>query len=246
MATRRMFSLRICDSDAFFELSIEAQALYFHLGLRADDDGFIGSARKILRITGIPEKALNELIDRQYVITFENVAIVITDWRENNYIQADRYKKTIYQNEFTRLRFQDNKYALLQSPSNLDTEWIQDVSEPDTQVRLGKVRLGKDRLEVGEGQGEPAASAAGSEPVKPADVSPTLDNIEPKIEFETCPPDVYQQISSMHGDDIARNAEIKVIELVKKTNRTGLIHGLWKSAMDSYACEMLQNRGGSS
>lgn len=139
MANRRMFSLDVVDTDRFLDMPATTQALYFHLGMRADDDGFVSSPKKITALIGCNLDDLKLLITKQFVIPFESGVVVISDWRINNYIQKDRYKPTIYQNE--RAKVIENKGVLC-----LDTVGIPNVSKMDTQVRLGKDSIGKDSI----------------------------------------------------------------------------------------------------
>lgn len=99
MARRRMFSLDIVDTDKFLELPLTTQALYFHLGMRCDDDGFVGSPKKIVKITGAGEIDLNLLCQAGYLIPFKNGVVVITHFQMQNTLKNDRYKPTIYQEE---------------------------------------------------------------------------------------------------------------------------------------------------
>jgi hypothetical protein len=127
MAQRRMFSQRIVGDENFLEMPSSSQNLYFHLGVYADDDGFV-NPQKIIRMIGANPDDLKVIITKGFVIPFKNGVVVITNWKENNYIQADRYTPTIYQEQYKELECTQNVYKL------------------DTQVRLGKVRLGKVRL----------------------------------------------------------------------------------------------------
>ena len=129
-----MFSKTIIDSDTFLDMPLSAQALYFHLSMRADDDGFINNPKKIQRMIGASDDDCKLLIMKQLIIAFDSGVIVIKHWRLHNYIQKDRYKPTLYQNEKSTLELDESKVY---------TKCIQDVSKLDTQVRLGKVRLGK-------------------------------------------------------------------------------------------------------
>ena len=142
MAERRMFAKAIVLSDAFLDMPLSARCLYFTLGMFADDDGFVNNPKSIMRQTGATVDDMNLLIAKKFVIAFETGVIVIKHWRIHNYIQADRYHPTKYQEELATLQFDDNK-----AYTQLDTPCIQDVSNTDTEVRLGKVRLGKVRLE---------------------------------------------------------------------------------------------------
>ena len=97
MAQRRMFSLQIVDTDKFLDLPTSAQALYFHLGMHADDDGFVASPKRIMRSVGCREDDLSILVVKEFVIPFDSGVIVITDWKLNNTLKNDRYKRTIRQ-----------------------------------------------------------------------------------------------------------------------------------------------------
>lgn len=99
MAKKRMFSLNVVDCDRFLDLPLTSQLLYFHLGMRADDDGFVDSPRKIQRAIGCSDDDLKLLILKQFVIAFESGVIVIRHWKVHNTIQADRYHETIYKEE---------------------------------------------------------------------------------------------------------------------------------------------------
>ena len=145
MAERRMFAKSIIDSDAFLDMPISSQCLYFHLAMRADDDGFINSPKKIMKIVGANDDDMNILIARKFVLVFDSGVVVIKHWRIHNYIAKDRYKETNYIDEKKALYLDENKaYTLDQKAC------IQDVYSLDTQVRIGKdsldkYRLGKDR-----------------------------------------------------------------------------------------------------
>lgn len=147
MADRRMFAKTIIDSDDFLDMPMSAQALYFHLSMRADDDGFINNPKKIQRAVGASVDDLKLLIAKQYILTFDSGVIVIRHWKIHNYIQKDRYKPTIYEEEKAQLEMKSDRNKEYIFKNSLDTECIQTVSDTDTQVRLGKVRLGKVRLD---------------------------------------------------------------------------------------------------
>ena len=112
MAKRRMFSKEIIDSDKFYDMSKEAQLLYFYLGMAGDDDGFVGNPKKIMKSLDIGGDALEELINNGFLIRFDTGVIVITHWPIHNYIQKDRYNKTMYQDEFKKLEKNKSGYIL--------------------------------------------------------------------------------------------------------------------------------------
>ena len=151
MAERRMFAKTIVDSDMFIDMPMSARLLYYDLAMRADDDGFVNSPKKIMKFVGASMDDMNVLIAKQFIIPFESGVVVIKHWKIHNYIQKDRYKATSYQAEKESLTLKNGTYYTDDLPdvSNLDTECIQDVYSLDTQDRLGKDRLGKDRLELG-------------------------------------------------------------------------------------------------
>ena len=138
MAKRRMFSLDVIDTDTFLDLPASSQSLYFHLGMRADDDGFVSSPKRITAMVNASGDDLKLLIAKGFIIPFEAGVCVIRDWKVNNYIQSDRYTPSIYIEEKAHLSCGKNgRY------SYSDTPCIQNVSKADTQVRGGKERLGK-------------------------------------------------------------------------------------------------------
>lgn len=140
-----MFAKTIIDSDLFLDMPSSTQCLYFHLSMRADDDGFINNPKKIQRMVGSGDDDLKLLIAKNFIIPFESGVVVIKHWKIHNYIQKDRYKETLYKDEKLQLSTGKNKEYILGIPNdnNMDTKCIHDVSNSETQVRLGKVRLGK-------------------------------------------------------------------------------------------------------
>lgn len=133
-----MFSKKITDSDKFLDLPLSTQALYFHLNMHADDDGFVDSTKTIKRMIGASDGDLRILMEQAFILPFESGVIVIKDWRVHNYIPKDRYQKTIYTTEFNRLVLEENKSY---------TECIQYVYNMDTQIRLDKNSIDKNRLD---------------------------------------------------------------------------------------------------
>ena len=103
MAERRMFAKKIIDSDDFLDMPLSAQALYFHLGMRADDDGFVNNARIIYRLIGASADDLKLLIDGKYLTDFQNGIMVINHWKINNFIRKDRYVETMFLREKQQL-----------------------------------------------------------------------------------------------------------------------------------------------
>lgn len=137
MAERRMFAKTIIDSDAFLDMPHSTQLLYFHLSMRADDDGFINNPKNIMRMIGCKDDDLKILVTKKFIIPFDSGVVVIKHWKIHNYIAKDRYKETKYKDEKALLQLDEN---------NSYTTCIQPVYKLETQDRLGKDRLGKDNI----------------------------------------------------------------------------------------------------
>lgn len=152
MAERRMFTMKIVDSDAFLDMPASAQALYFHLNMRADDDGFVNNPKRIQRYVGASEDDLKLLIVKRFILTFDSGVIVIKHWRMHNALRKDRYNPTQYQEEMATLSLKDNgAYTendhLLEAPwegigNQVATTWQPDGNQLATQDRLDKNRIG--------------------------------------------------------------------------------------------------------
>lgn len=143
MAQKRMFSLQVVDTDKFLDMSASAQALYFHLGMHGDDDGFVPSPKKIARAVGCNDDDLRLLASKGYIIPFESGVIVITDWNRNNTLKNDRYHETAYLKEKSQLHMdKSGRYVL---GSIVVPECIQDGSSAEPELNLTKHNITKYR-----------------------------------------------------------------------------------------------------
>jgi len=142
MAERRMFAKTIVLSDAFLDMPMSARCLYFTLGMLADDDGFVGNPKALMRQCGASQDDMAILIQRRFVLAFESGVIVIKHWRMNNLLKNDRYKSTVYVEERSTLAL-DEKNAYTE---RVEPNWNQSGSKVEPQDRLGKVSIGKDSL----------------------------------------------------------------------------------------------------
>ena len=140
MAERRMFAKTIIDSDAFIDMPLSTQALYFHLSMRADDDGFINNSKRIQRMIGASDDDLKLLFVKNFVIPFETGVVVIKHWKIHNYIRNDRYKETVYLEEKAMLETKQNNGYTLKNELG-----IPNGNQMDTQVRL---ELGKSKESI--------------------------------------------------------------------------------------------------
>jgi len=140
MAERRMIAKTIVDSDAFLDTPQSSQNLYFHLNIRADDEGFVNGPLKIMRMIGGNKNDMDILVAKNYIIVFESGVVVVKHWKIHNLIRKDRMKETVYTEEKMSLTEKDNgSYTLGQPNDNqMTTKCL---------PRLVEVSVGKERLE---------------------------------------------------------------------------------------------------
>ena len=128
MANKRMFALDVVDTDCFCEMPVSARLLYYELGMRGDDEGFVQNPKRIMLTTGTTVDDLKVLAAKGYVILFDSGVLVITHWQKNNFIQKDRFHETSCLAEKAQIQTTDSKkYALLPAGNGLDTGCIQPV-----------------------------------------------------------------------------------------------------------------------
>lgn len=136
MANKRMFTMKIVDSDAFLEMPLSTQCLYFHLNMRADDDGFIGNPKKIMRIIGALEDDLKLLIAKRFVLSFEDGVIVIKHWRMHNTLSQNRYHETQYVDEKSMLKLKDNGSYSFENGKRIDDKKL--IESSNRQLKDGQ------------------------------------------------------------------------------------------------------------
>lgn len=149
MAERRMFAKTIIDSDAFLDMPLSTQCLYFHLSMRADDDGFVNNPKKIQKMLGASEDDLKLLMAKSFILLFDTGVIVIKHWRINNYIRNDRYHETAYQDEKSLLSLKENNAYTLNSDNVGIPCGNQTVYQMETEVSIGKDSIDKSNKERG-------------------------------------------------------------------------------------------------
>lgn len=152
MADKRMFSVNVIDSDMFLDMPLTTQALYFHLAMRADDDGFVGNPKKILRMICASEDDLKVLLSKQFLIPFESGIVVIRHWKIHNYIRKDCYKSTIYTDEARQIQADDtgmyqrvpiSNTLSLQDRNGCVTDTLQVRNGTVSQISIDKIREDK-------------------------------------------------------------------------------------------------------
>lgn len=144
MAQRRMIAKTITHDDNFVKLSSSAQALYLHLMMDADDDGFNNEITIAMFRAHASVQDLQALLELRYIYQFESGVIVIKHWRMANALRKDRYTPTVFQRELAMLRLKENGAYTLKGSGRLP-DGCQTVAERLPQVRIGQVRLGEDR-----------------------------------------------------------------------------------------------------
>lgn len=146
MAEKRMFAKSIVESDAFLDMPASSQALYLHLNMNADDDGFVNNPKKIMRICGCAEDDLKLLILKKFIIHFDTGIVVIKHWKINNYLQNDRIKPSVYNYEKSLLYLKPNKaYTLDESKGK--PLCIQNVYNMYPQYSIGEGSIDEIRLD---------------------------------------------------------------------------------------------------
>ena len=231
MAERRMFTMKIVDSDAFLEMPTSAQALYFHLNMRADDDGFLNNPRKIMAYVGASPDDLRLLITKRFLLVFESGVIVIKHWRMHNTLRKDRYTPTQYQELFARLGIKDNgsytdhPEAALPSGNQMATTWQPLGNQMATQDSIGKDRVGE--VSIGKDSEEKEITISLSERKKEErkkadeEPKPALSDEAPaadpavlsvfrsvlEIEYKKLSPDLRQRMKETYGEymDVIRD-----------------------------------------
>lgn len=156
---RRMFSDEVTETDAFLDMPIGSQLLYFRLGMNADDDGFIASPKMVMRMIGATEDELKILFAKKFLLSFQNGICVIKHWRINNYIRKQLYNETKYSKERAMLFIRPNgSYSFnpegaiplpeghFTTKENVKNGAV-DITSTQRRPRIGKDRIGKDRIQ---------------------------------------------------------------------------------------------------
>lgn len=139
MANRRMFSLKVVDTDAFLDMPQSSQLLYYSLAMRADDDGFVSNPKKVMRMIGSQDDDYRVLVSKKFIIPFDSGICVIKHWLIHNLIRPDRYSETQWIREKALLEIEKGtkKYGV---KNDIGMTFCIPDGTP------GKDRLGKDRL----------------------------------------------------------------------------------------------------
>ena len=146
MGNHRMFSNSIIDSDNFLDMPLTTQALYFHLGMKADDDGFVGNPKKVTRSVNCTEDDLKILIAKGFLIAFESGVIVITHWHIHNSIRKDRKKDTIFLDEKKQLFLSE---SMVYIDSTNENNCLATIRQPTVNQLSAQENLSENMLSEG-------------------------------------------------------------------------------------------------
>lgn len=161
MANRRMFARTVTESDGFLDLSKDAQLLWFHLGLIADDDGFLNGTRRVMTLCGVSESALSELVNAGFLLEFDSGVYLVRDWLINNQLRADRYHETTFQHEKSLVTQNESRqYVWLpdgcQVVASVKDRLVEDSSGEDSKGKSSLDQESQDQTREGEHEGEPS------------------------------------------------------------------------------------------
>ena len=198
MAQKRMFSLAVTDTDKFLDMSASAQALYFHLGMHGDDDGFVASPKKIARGVGCNDDDLRLLASKGYIIPFESGVIVIVDWNINNTLKNDRYHETIFAAERALVSEDSAGRCVLGFSMDPERKQLGPSLEPEHNItKLNRTKQNKEK-------------AADKPPRAPRFTPPTVDEVRAYCQERgsSVAPEKFVDFSSANGWKQGRNKPI--------------------------------------
>ena len=227
MAERRMFAKRVIDSDAFTELPPTTQALYFHLCMGADDDGFNNQIRRGMFNAHADRNDFDQLVQKRFVIPFESGVIVIKHWRMHNLIKNDRYKHTAYIDEMATLVLKENG-VYTESGTQVEPIWNPSGTQVEPQDRLVKDSQGKER-DKAQSAADMIDESSLSDPVREA----LLTWLKYKKERrESYKPAGLKALVSRVEKAEAQHGAVAVIELIEDCMSAGYQGIVWKLLQD--------------
>lgn len=227
MAQKRMFSKDIVESGAFMEMPLSTQALYLHLGMNADDDGFISNGKIIMRMCGAAEDDMRLLLAKRFLLAFDNGLLVVKHWKINNYIRPDRYHATVHQAEFKTLYIKQNQAYSEHQPEGISPLKTQELPNgiPDgnqaVDTRYAQYSLGEDSL-VKNNRNNSSEPKNGSEPTVawlPLNTGEEYPIYQSAFEeWEKLYPavDVKQELNKMRGWCISNPTKRKTVRGINK------------------------------
>lgn len=150
MARKRMFSQDVIASDAFLSLSVQAQCLYFHLNLYADDEGFVQNPKMIMRILDSPQANLEELEQSGYILRFPSGVVLIVHWFIHNDIRKDRLRATVCLKERSKVTLESRSYSFCECGiDDAPISQTDSVKEATSGMDAAQYRLDENSIDKG-------------------------------------------------------------------------------------------------
>ena len=224
MAQRRMFSQKVTETDKFLDMALTAQTLYFHLGMNADDDGFVGNPKSIKRMIGASDDDLTALVKKDYIIVFDDGVIAIKDWLVSNYVKKDRYTTTIYSDDRKLLAIDRNKrYQIvsqmdpicIQSGTNMEPERNQD----DSNLEPKRIQNGSKNFSSKMSESSQNVESQGKQPMEP-EWNQNGSKADPQVRLGKSKDKLSKSKDSLTKTTSTSSAEAKLENLHIKLNRT--------------------------
>lgn len=229
MAERRMFTKKVTDDDNFMALSSSAQALYLHLSMSADDDGFCNQVSVSMFKAHASVADLQQLLEKRYIYQFDNDVIVIKHWRMANALRKDRYTPTNFKEELAKLKIKSN------GAYTFSDDGCQMVATCLPQDRLDKDSI--DKISVDKDKKEKDIDKSISTKKSSRFTPPTLDEVEQYclerangIDAQTFI-DFYESKGWMIGKNKMKDwkAAVRTWERKNKESKTD-VYGTWEGA----------------
>lgn len=222
MAQRRMFSQKVTETDKFLDMAPTAQNLYYHLGMNADDDGFVGNPKSIKRMIGASDDDLTALVKKDYIIVFEDGVIAIKDWLVSNYVKKDRYTPTIYLDDRKLLAIDRNKrYQFgdqmepncIPNGTNVSPDWNQNgtILEPK-RIQSGSKDFSQDKDKSSQ-----TVEGQGNQPMEP-EWNQNGSKVDPQVRLGKSKDKLSKSKYSLTKTTSTSSAEAKLKKLHIKLN----------------------------
>lgn len=211
MAQRRMFSQKVTETDKFLDMALTAQTLYFHLGMNADDDGFVGNPKSIKRMIGASDDDLTALVKKDYIIVFDDGVIAIKDWLVSNYVKKDRYTTTIYSDDRKLLAIDRNKRY--QIASQMDPRCIQSGTDMEPE----RIQSGSKNFSSKMNESSQTVEGQGNQPVEP-EWNQNGSKVDPQVRLGKSKDKLSKSKYSLTKTTSTSSAEAKLKKLHIKLN----------------------------
>ena len=211
MAQRRMFSQKVTETDKFLDMALTAQTLYFHLGMNADDDGFVGNPKSIKRMIGASDDDLTALVKKDYIIVFDDGVIAIKDWLVSNYVKKDRYTTTIYSDDRKLLAIDRNKRY--QIASQMDPRCIQSGTDMEPE----RIQSGCKNFSSKMNESSQTVEGQGNQPVEP-EWNQNGSKVDPQVRLGKSKDKLSKSKYSLTKTTSTSSAEAKLKKLHIKLN----------------------------